>query len=99
MIKFGLSNSLYAKEGKSSALFKMLRTASKLALKQNGCRSYCVGQSTKDSNLIHVYEVWDSKEDHKNSLEDKEIRDLIDKTKELINFEEVKSEPLSIYLE
>ena len=99
MIKFGLSTYLVANEGKSSDLFKAMRIASKLALKQSGCRIYSVGQSTRDGNIIHVYEVWDSKEDHKNSLEDQEIRDLIDQTKELINFEEVKSEPLSIYLE
>ncbi|WP_077063404.1 putative quinol monooxygenase [Streptomyces johnsoniae] len=53
----------------------LLRSAD--ALRAFGCRSYVVGVSDSDADVIWVTEVWESKEAHDASLDLPEAQDAI----------------------
>jgi quinol monooxygenase YgiN len=58
-------------------LLNILIKASKAVAKAEECQFYIVGRDNEDENSIIVSEVWDSAEDHKNSLQLPEVRSLI----------------------
>ncbi|MEZ5428037.1 MAG: putative quinol monooxygenase [Pyrinomonadaceae bacterium] len=77
--KYGLFGTITAKEGKAEELLAILLDASKKMTKVEGCHLYVVSRDPKNKNVISVYEVWDSKDDHDNSLNIEEVRRLIAK--------------------
>ena len=42
-----------------------------------GCQLYIISQDEKDPDTIHVFETWDSREDHDNSLKMEDSKALI----------------------
>ena len=77
--KYGLTGKFQAKEGKANELVFTLLQASRLASKSKGCNLYVVSQDNVDKNMISVYEVWDTKDDHDNSLNMDGAKQLMDK--------------------
>jgi len=77
--KYGLTGKFQAKEGKANELVFTLLQASRLASKAKGCNLYVVSQDNVDKNMISVYEVWDTKDDHDNSLNMDGAKQLMDK--------------------
>lgn len=83
--KFGLHGALKAKDGKSDELARILLKAAELVSDVPGNQLYIVSKDSEDKNKIWVTEVWDSKEDHDNSLQDEEVRKLISKAMPLLD--------------
>jgi len=83
-MKYGLSGSFTAKEGKGDELNSILEDAANLMKTAKGCMIYIVGQQSDNKDIVHVFEVWDSKEDHDNSLSIDGVRELIGKAMPLI---------------
>lgn len=77
MNKYLLHGKLTAKTGYADELASILLEASKLVSAANGCKLYVVSKNESDPNSVYVTEIWNSKEDHDNSLKVKEVRELI----------------------
>ena len=77
MEKYGLFGKLVAIEGKGAELLDILLESSKLMKLRNDCAEYSVSVDLNDENIIWVYEIWDSKEAHDQSLQDPNVRNLI----------------------
>lgn len=79
MSKYGLISKLTASEGNLSSLTLILMEASKLVSETKGCHQYLVSHDPENPNDIWIMEVWDSLEDHDNSLKDENVKALIGK--------------------
>ena len=77
MQKYGSNNKLIAQEGKRDELATILLEASRLVSELKGCQIYLVSKDIEEENTIWVTEVWDSKEDHAQSLTLDSVRALI----------------------
>lgn len=77
MHKYGLHGKLTAKEGKGDQLASILLEAAKLVGQAKGCHLYLISKDKEDPNAVWVTEVWNSKEDHGESLKLPEVRALI----------------------
>lgn len=82
--KYGLSGKFTAKAGKADELVSILLEAAELVSAAKGCQLYIVSRDTQNENDIWITEVWDSKEDHDNSLQLDGVRKLISKALPLI---------------
>ncbi len=84
-MKYGLTGTFTAKKGSGDDLASILKEAAGLMKTAKGCLIYIVGQQSDDKDIIHVHEVWESKEDHDNSLNIDGVRELIGKAMPLID--------------
>ena len=75
--RYGLSGWLKAQEGRGAELGDLLLNAAKLMEGAKGCILYVVTRPVDDPDAIAVFEVWESKDDHDNSLKLPGVRDLI----------------------
>ncbi|WP_207512418.1 putative quinol monooxygenase [Longitalea luteola] len=57
---------------------------------------YAIGKDPKDGNAVYVTEIWDSKEDHDNSLKLEAVRALIMKAMPIIDGPPQKGQELEI---
>ena len=96
MSKYGLHGKLKSKAGSSGKLTQILLEASKLVSGAKGCRLYLVSKDKIDNDSIWVTEVWDSKEDHDNSLNDDGVRALISQAMPLIDGRPERGQELEI---
>lgn len=83
-MKYGLSGSFTAVDGKGDELASILEDAASLMKDAKGCLVYIVGQQSDDKDIVHVFEVWDSKQDHDDSLSIDGVRELIGKAMPII---------------
>ena len=79
MNKYGLHGKLTAKAGNADQLAAILIEASQLVSTAPGCRLYVVSKDKNDEHAVWVTEIWDSKEEHDNSLNIPGVRELISK--------------------
>ena len=79
MEKFGLHGKLKATSGNGEQLAQILLEASALVATAQGCQLYLVSRDDQDIDAVWVTEVWDSKEDHQNSLSLPAVKALIAK--------------------
>jgi len=77
MNKYGLHGKLTAAEGKADQLAELLIQASELVAKTQGCHLYVISKDQTEPNSVWITEIWDSKEDHANSLKLDRVRALI----------------------
>ena len=87
---------LIAKAGHTEELANILLAASKLVSTAKGCRMYVIGKDPKDLNAVYATEMWDSKEDHDNSLKMEGVKDLISKAMLILETEPTKGQELEI---
>ena len=73
-----------AKEGKGSELAEKLLRASKMMQTAKGCHLYLVSQEEGNADHVCVTEVWDSQEDHDQSLKIEGVGALISEAMPLI---------------
>ena len=85
MRKYGLHGVIRSKEGSHAQLTDILLEASRAVSAAKGCRLYLISKDPNDKNAIWVTEVWDSKEDHDNSLKLENIRATIMRAMPLID--------------
>lgn len=94
--KYGLFGKFTAKKGKADELLSVLLDASDLVSKAKGCHLYLISKDTENRNNIWVNELWDSKEDHDNSLNIEGVKELITKAIPLIDGQPEKGIELEV---
>ena len=77
MDKYFLHGNFTAKPGKEKELIRILLRAAKLLEKAKGCKFYIISIDPQVKENIWVTEVWDSKMDHDNSLNNPKVRELV----------------------
>ncbi len=85
MNKYGLYGKFKTQKGKRDELISILLQASKLVSTAKGCHQYIIYKDAGDENSVFVSEIWDSKEDHDNSLKIEGCMELISKAMPLID--------------
>ncbi len=85
MNKYGLFTVFKVKPGKRAELAEILQQASELIAKAKGIHQYLIYNDNKDENKICISEIWDTKEDHDNSLKIEGCMELIFQAFLLIN--------------
>ena len=82
--KFGLHGKLTAKAGQREALAAILLQAAALLQSAKACRLYAVATDDKQPDTVWVSEIWDSADDHAQSLSTPGVRELIGKAMPLL---------------
>lgn len=77
MNRYGLHGNLSATTGNGDKLATILLEAAQLVSTAKGCRLYLVSRDQNDLDSVWVTEVWDSKDDHDNSLQVPGVKELI----------------------
>ncbi|HEV2800513.1 MAG TPA: antibiotic biosynthesis monooxygenase family protein [Pyrinomonadaceae bacterium] len=77
MNKYALYGKLQAKAGKGKELGEILLKAAKLMENAKGCLLYLVGKEADNTDGIYIIEVWETKQDHDDSLKVPGVRELI----------------------
>jgi len=73
-----------AKAGKKDEIVSILLDASKLLSKVHGCKYYIISGNGSEPDMIWITELWSSRQDHDDSLEMPEIKELISQAAPLI---------------
>ena len=95
-IFYGLHGKLNAKEGKAQELASILLDASALMQNAKGCHLYAVSIDQNNPNEVWVTEIWESKEDHAQSLSVDGVKELIGKAIPLLDGSPQKGQELEI---
>lgn len=93
---YGLHGSLVAKEGKAKELSKILLDASALMQSAKGCHLYAISMDNNNPNEVWITEIWESKEDHDNSLSLPGVKELIGKAIPILERSPQKGQELEI---
>ena len=96
MKKYFLHGNLVAKEGMTDKLTSILLDASALVSTAKGCVLYVIGRDPKDQHSVWVTEIWETKEDHDNSLKVAGVRELISQAVPLLNGQPQQGQELEI---
>lgn len=91
-----LHGKLNAKTGRTEELANILLEASKLVSTAKGCKVYVIGKDANDLDAVFVTEIWDTKEDHDNSLNVKGVRELIMTAMPILDGQPTKGQELEI---
>jgi quinol monooxygenase YgiN len=82
---YGQHSKLVAHPGRRKDFVDILLRAAARVGDLDGCRVYLVHEDTADPDTIWVTEVWNSREHHQNSLQDPEVRSLIEAAMPLLS--------------
>ncbi|MBI5932736.1 MAG: antibiotic biosynthesis monooxygenase [Chloroflexi bacterium] len=74
-----------AQSGKRSDLVNILKRAAQLVGEMIGCRMYIVSEDVADENAAWVFEMWDDKTSHDESLKDERVRALIGEARPILS--------------
>ncbi len=85
MNKYGLYGKFKTQKGKGDELISILLQAAKLISTAKGCHHYIIYKDTTDEDCVVVSEIWDTKEEHDNSLKIDGCTELISKAMPLID--------------
>lgn len=96
MNKYLLHGKLTAKQGHREALASILIEASRLVATAKGCRLYVIGFDHVDEHSVVITEIWDSEEDHDNSLKVDGVRALIMKAMPLLDGQPTKGQEIVV---
>ena len=91
-----LHGKLAAKPGHADELTGILLEASELVSDAKGCKLYVIGKDAAERNAVYVTEIWDSKEDHDNSLKHDHVRALISRAMPILDGAPSKGQELEI---
>jgi quinol monooxygenase YgiN len=83
--RFGMVNKLIAKAGQRDAVVEILLAGANVQSGMRGCEMYVVHTSTTDPREIWVTEVWRSKADHEASLQNQDVRALVERGRPMID--------------
>jgi quinol monooxygenase YgiN len=96
MSKYLLHGSLTAKPDSQTQLAKILVEASKLMQTAKGCELYTISLDPKDPVSVWITEIWETREDHDNSLSVPGVRELITQAMPLLATPPTKGQELEI---
>jgi len=85
MAKYGLYSKFITHHDKADQLVDILIKASILISGASGCQLYVINKDKKVSDCVWVTEIWDSNEDHSNSLNIEGVKELIAEAIPLLN--------------
>ncbi|WP_026897030.1 putative quinol monooxygenase [Daejeonella oryzae] len=91
-----LHGKLQAQTGHALELTSILIEASALLLVAKGCKMYVVSKDSNKPDAVFITEIWDSKEDHDNSLKVEGVRELIMKAMPILNGPPSKGQELEV---
>lgn len=94
--KYGLHGKLTAKAGQEKVLAKILLEAAPLMENAQGCHLYMVSLDDANPADVWITEIWDSEEDHDNSLNLPGVRPLIGQAFPLLEGTPQKGQKLKI---
>ncbi|WP_099223087.1 putative quinol monooxygenase [Listeria costaricensis] len=94
-IGFGLVTTFHAHAGEGKALAEIILEAGPILEGIPSCLEYFVGVSEEAPDRVTVFEMWTDEGHHKASLDNKEIRAVIQRAEPLIR-EINQSEPLEM---
>ena len=92
--KYLLQGKLKASQGHVERLSAILIEASELVSKAKGCHLYLISRSAEADHIVYITEIWDSKEDHDNSLKLAGVRELIGQAIPLLDGQPQKGDEL-----
>jgi quinol monooxygenase YgiN len=84
MYKYGLSVKFKSTENNGEKLASILLKASELVSTAKGCQLYLVSLDNDIPDTVWTTEIWDSKEDHDNSLSTLGVKELISQAMPLL---------------
>ncbi|MFO7825847.1 MAG: antibiotic biosynthesis monooxygenase family protein [Cyclobacterium sp.] len=90
-----MNGNLTAKPGHQAELAEILLEASQLVATAKGSRLYVIGRHPADSHSVYITEIWDSKEDHDQSLKVEGVCELIMTTMPLLEGQPEKGQELA----
>ncbi len=96
MNKYLLHGKLTAKDGNGEMLTSILLDASKLVSTAKGCIAYVISKDNNDKNAVWITEIWNSKEDHDNSLKVEGVKELISRAIPILDGQPEKGQELEI---
>ncbi len=96
MKKYGLHGSLKAQQGKGKQLSAILLEAATLVSTSKGCQLYLISADNAELDTVWVTEVWDSKEDHDESLNLAGVKELIGKALPILEGMPQKGQELNV---
>lgn len=82
---YGLFGKLTAKPGKGNELAAILIESANAKPPMKGCLQYLVGRDPDNPDVVLVSEVWETKEDHANSLKLDSVRAAIAKAMPILD--------------
>ena len=85
MNKYAFYGKFKAQKGQREELISILLQAAKLVSIAKGCHHYIIYRDAKDEDNVFVTEIWDTKEDHDNSLKIEGCMELISAAMPLID--------------
>ena len=74
---YAMTGKLTAQTGKRPVLVNILTRASHLVGEMAGCRRYIVSEDAANETTVWVFEMWDDKLSHDESLKNEQVRALI----------------------
>lgn len=96
MGKYLLHGKLTARDGNGEKLTSILLDASALVSTAKGCVVYVISKDNVDKNTVWVTEIWDSKEDHGNSLKVEGVKELISQAIPILDGQPEKGQELEV---
>jgi quinol monooxygenase YgiN len=96
MKKYLLHGKLTAKPDAVNELTGILLKAAEGVSKVKGCNLYVISKDSNDKNVVWITEIWDSKEDHDNSLKAEDTRALISTAIPLLDGQPERGQELEI---
>lgn len=96
MNRYGLHGHLQAIAGKGAELAEILLEASQLVSSAKGCHLYVVSTDELKPDAVFVTEIWDSKEDHDQSLNVPGVKELIGRAMPILAGPPQRGQVLSI---
>jgi len=84
MYKYGLSVKFISTENNGQKLSSILLKASQLVSSAKGCQLYLVSLDNEEPDTVWTTEIWDSREDHDNSLKVIGVKELISQAMPLL---------------
>lgn len=82
---YAMTGKLKAQDGKRPELVNILTRAAQLVSGMTGCRMYIVSEDVADENAVWVFEMWDDKSSHDDSLKDERVRALFGEARPILS--------------
>ena len=81
---YAMTGKLIAQAGRRAEMTKILLRAADAVSELPGCKMYVVCEDMSNENAIWVFEMWDDKESHEDSLKHERVRGLIGEARPII---------------
>lgn len=81
---YAMTGKLTSHHGKRDEIASILKEAAEIVGKIPECKLYIVCEDVSNENIVWVFEAWDSKQAHDDSLQNEQTRALITQARPLL---------------